>query len=249
MSRLKSSFPWSKGLYKASRLSIALAGVTTLAACTSHVSDDLSVDALGKSGDAIIMMAVTLDRLTEINCISANLRTTDGKVPLTSQGNRVLSIKLGSGTIIDATTEVIGSTQISPGTYKIDHVTCNSPTGNGSLDVMSANLNGFATFTVSAGEVVNLGKLVVLEVEAQPGTIWQPPRYAYVGQISPLKSDPRTQLNKDLATRLIDRPMTSSNAPLPKAELVRICEQKRAKAASGIALVKLNPISCAMAGI
>lgn len=223
---------------------LSLACATVLAACTSHVSDDLSLDALGKSGDAVIVMAAVLDRIDQKSCTSVDLRTLDGKVPRTSSGQRLFSLKLGSAMMFDQRAEVLGSAQIAPGTYKVAAAACQSPKG-GKLDVVTLNPKGFATFTVSAGEVVNLGKLIILEVQAEAGSFMQPARYVYVSHVAPLESDPRAVLNKDLTARLVDRTLTASEGPLPQAELARICEQKRAASANG----KAHSAACTLAGL
>ncbi len=77
---------------------------------------------------------------------------------------------------------------------------------------MSRSPGGFATFTVAAGEVVNLGKLIIIEVQAEPGSFMKHARYVYSGHVAPLKTDPRGALNKELAARLVDRPMTSNQS-------------------------------------
>lgn len=223
---------------------VGLVWLSLLAGCTSHVSEDLNVEALGNSGDAVIVMAAVLDRVHQKSCMRVRLQTSNGQTPSASSGQRVASIKLGSGTMFDQRAEVLGSAQIAPGTYKIAAATCDSPTG-GKLDVLTVNPRGFATFTVSAGEVVNLGKLIILEVEADPASFMQPARYVYVSAVAPLETDPRTVLNKELAARLIDRTMVASEQSLPKAELARICQRNRAVAVNG----KANSAACTLAGL
>jgi hypothetical protein len=189
-----------------------------------------------------------MDRNLEMSCMNLSLETLDGKLARNSSGKLLSSIKLGSGTIFDGGAEVIGSAQIAPGTYRIAAVTCKPPDGkNGSLDVVSANPKGFATFSVAAGEVVNLGKLIIIEVQAEPGGFMKDARYVYVGHVAPLQSDPRTALNKEIGARLVDRMMTASQQPLPQAELARICQEKRVTYAS--AVKPPNPAACRLAGI
>lgn len=227
---------------------LAMAGAAAFAACSNQVSGDLSTAALTNSGDAVITIAAVMDRNVEMSCMSLRLETLDGKLPRTTSGKPLLSINLGSGTIFDGGSEVIGSTQIAPGTYKISAVTCKLPGGKkGSLDVVSGNPKGFATFSVAAGEVVNLGKLIIIEVQAEPGGFMKDARYVYVGHVAPLKTDPRTALNKELGARLADRSMTPSQEPLPQAELARICQEKRATHASTIK--PPDPTTCRLAGI
>jgi hypothetical protein len=229
-------------------LILTLTGASLFAACAGNVSGDLTTAALGQSGDAVITMAAVMDRNREMSCMSLDLMTVDGKMPRTTGGQLASSVILGSGTIFDGASEVVGSKQIAPGTYIIMAANCKPPEGkNGKLTVMSGNPKGFATFTVAAGEVVNLGKLIIIEVQAEPAAFMKPARYVYVGHVAPLKTDPRGGLNKDLAARLIDRPMTASQEPLPQAELARICEQKRSIHAS--ALVPPKPATCELAGI
>ena len=234
--------------FRSLRIFLVLAGAATFAACSSHVSGDLTTTALGQSGDAVITMAAVIDRNKEMSCISLDLMTLDGKLPRTTSGQLASKVKLGSGTIFDGASEVVGSKQIAPGTYMVMSVDCNAPAGkNGILTVMAANPKGFATFTVAAGEVVNLGKLIVIEVEAEPAAFLKPARYVYVGHVARLKTDPRSGLNKELAAQLVDRPMTASQQPLPQAELARICQQKRTAYAS--AMVPPKPAACELAGI
>jgi hypothetical protein len=226
---------------------LALIGATLLTACTSHVADDLNTAALTKSGDAVIMMTAVIDRNREMSCTSVSLETLDGKTPRTSDGQRVSTVKLGTGTILDQSAEVTGSTQIAPGSYKIVDAHCNRPNKSGTLVVVAPNPKGFATFTVAAGEVVNLGKLIIIEVQAEAASFMQPARYVYVSQVAPLKSDPRTLLNKELAVRVVDRNMVASDQGLPQAELARICQQRRGTStpAPGVP----GPAACTLAGL
>src|SRR5262245_17914551 len=87
-------------------LGLALAGASLLGACTSNVSGDLNTAALGQSGDAVITMAAVIDRNREMSCMSLKLETVDGQVPRTSSGQRIFSLKLGSGTILDPNSEM-----------------------------------------------------------------------------------------------------------------------------------------------
>ena len=233
-----------RGLRKPGR-AIALVAVTLLAGCTSHVSDDLNTAALTESGDAVIMMTAVIDRTREASCTSVGLETIDGKTPRTSDGQRVSTVKLGTGTILDPGAEVTGSAQIAPGTYKIVDAHCKRINPSGILVVVSPNSKGFATFTVTAGEVVNLGKLIIIEVQAEAASFMQPARYVYVSHVAALESDPRPLLNKDLAARLVDRNMTASAQPLPQAELARICQQRRGSSAPGTP----GPAVCTLAGL
>lgn len=230
-----------------SALLFAAFAAAVLAACTSSVSNDLSIDTLGKTGDAVIVMAAVIDRNREMSCISVQLQTPDGKTPTTTSGQRVFSLKLGSGTIFDPNSEMIGSTQIAPGAYKIVEVACYAP--NGMLRVVSPSPRGFATFKVSAGEVVSLGKLIIIEVQADTATFLNSGRYVYVAHAAPLRTDPRTGLNKDLAARLVDRTMTLSQPPLPQAELARICKQRRETGTTTLTGGPPNPTACALAGL
>lgn len=243
--RLKSEFQLHAARKRSSGYVLGLIWAAALAACTSHVSDDLSIDALGKSGDAVIMMTAVIDRNREMSCTSVSLRTLDDKMPRAMNGRLVSSVRLGTGTILDASAEVTGSAQIAPNTYKVVEAKCSRPDKSGTLVVVSDNPKGFATFSVSAGEVVNLGKLIILEVQAEPASFMQTARYVYVAHVAPLTSDPRTILNKDLAARLVDRTMTASQQPLPQAELARLCQQRRAASASG----KSSSAACALAGL
>jgi hypothetical protein len=156
-----------------------------------------------------------------------------------------IRLKLGTGLVVDGGKEIIGSMQIEPGTYAVAAVTCPSSHG-GRMQVTSPNPRGFATFTVAAGEVVNLGKLVILEVDSGSG----PPkeRLKYVSLATALKTDPRTHLNKDLAARLVDRLLTLGHPPLPQAELARICKERRANPALIIG-PSSPPLVCALAGL
>lgn len=225
----------------------ALILATALGACTSHISDELNTEALVKSGDAVIMMTAVIDRNREMSCKSVDLRTLDNRMPRTADGNLVSSVKLGTGTILDSSAEVTGSTRIAPGTYKVVVASCNPPDKSGTLKVVASDPKGFATFSVSAGEVVNLGKLIIIEVQAEAPSFMQPARYAYVSHVAPLKSDPRQLLNKELAARLVDRSMTPNHPALPQAELARICNQRRAAATS--APGSPGPAACTLAGL
>jgi hypothetical protein len=244
---LKSEFAPHASGERSWRCVLALLWVTALAACTSHVSSDLNTDALAKSGDAVIMMTAVIDRNREMSCTGVSLQTPDGKTPRTADGERVSSVRLGTGTILDPSAEVTGSTRISPGTYKVVEARCSRPDKSGTLIVVTDNPRGFATFSVSAGEVVNLGKLIIIEVEAEPAAFMRPARYVYVAHVAPLKGDPRNLLNKDLAARLVDRAMTPSQQPLPQAELARICRQRRS--ASTSAPGTPGPAACTLAGL
>lgn len=215
-----------------------------LPACTSHVSDDLSVEGLGKSGDAVITMAAVLDSDRERTCTNVGFEPLDSKTrtELYTQlpGRRFyrITLKLGTGTVLDAGNEIVGSMQIAPGAYKVAGALCQS--SRGKVEVVSADPRGFATFSVAAGEVVNLGKLILLEVPTD--------RFVVVPHVAPLKTDPRTRLNKDLAARLVDRLLTPSQPPLPKAELARICEHRRANPTLVIAPPSPSNV-CALAGL
>lgn len=226
---------------------LALAWVTGLAACTSHISEDLDTAALAKSGDAVILLTAVIDRNQEMSCMSVSLRTLDDKMPRTVGGRLVSMVKLGSGTIMDPSAEVTGSTQIAPGTYKIADVSCKRPNKSGTLVILSDSPKGFATFSVAAGEVVNLGKLIIIEVEAESSSFMHDARYVYVSYVVPLKRDPRPLLNKDLAAQLVDRSMTPTSQALPQAELARICKQRLA--APGIRLGTGRPTTCTLAGL
>lgn len=226
---------------------IALASAAVLAACTSHVSDDLNMDALTQSGDAVILMTAVIDRNQEMSCKSVALRTLDNQMPRSVSGKKVSDVKLGTGTILDPGAEVTGSVQIAPGTYKVVEASCSRPDKSGTLNVVSVDPKGFATFSVAAGEVVNLGKLIIIEVIANQPSFMQPARYVYVSHVTELKSDPRSSLNKDLAARLVDRPMTISHPPLPQAELARICRLRRE--VKGISLATRSPAACTLAGL
>jgi hypothetical protein len=237
----------SRNARKHSIALLALASAITLGACGGNVAGDLTTAALGQSGDAVITMAAVMDRNVEMSCMSLDLMTSDGKEPRTTSGKLASRVRLGSGTIFDGASEVVGSKQIAPGTYSIISVDCKPPGGkSGSLTVMSRTPGGFATFTVAAGEVVNLGKLIIIEVQAEPGSFMKDARYVYSGHVAPLKTDPRAALNKELAARLVDRPMTSNGQPLPQAELARICQQRRGETG---ALVPPKPAACELAGI
>ena len=119
------------------------------------------------------------------------------------------------------------------------------PSGNGILTVASANPNGFATFSVGPGEVVDLGKLIIIEVHAEVGSFLKPSRYVYVSHVSPLPPNRRPELNPDLASRVVSRTMQSSGAAIPQSEFRRICEEKRTLyAAYGGA----NSAACVLAG-
>jgi len=226
---------------------IALALATVLAACTSHVSDDLNANTLAHSGDAVILMTAVIDRNQEMSCKSVDLRTLDDHVPRSVSGQTVSTVKLGTGTILDPGAEVTGSVQIAPGTYKVTEASCSRPDKSGILNVVSANPKGFATFSVAAGEVVNLGKLIIIEVVADQPSFMQPARYVYVSHVTELKSDPRSSLNKDLAARVVDRAMIVSHPPLPQAELARICRLRRE--VKGINLATRSPAACTLAGL
>ncbi|WP_424957268.1 hypothetical protein [Hyphomicrobium sp. 1Nfss2.1] len=205
------------------------------------------MDALGQSGDAVIVMTAVIDRNQEMSCMSVALRTPDNKTPRTVSGKTVSSVKLGTRTILDPSAEVTGSAQIAPGTYKVVEASCSRPDKSGTLKILSSDPKGFATFSVAAGEVVNLGKLIIIEVIADQPSFMQPARYVYVSHVAALSSDPRSSLNKDLAARLIDRPMTISHPPLPQAELARICRLRRE--AKGISLATRSPAACTLAGL
>lgn len=231
---------------------LALAAATTLAACTSQVSDDLSIEALGKSGKAVIVMAASLDSNAERSCTEIGLaplnraERTELYVQLDGQRLYKIRLKLGTGYVVDAGNEIIGSMQIEPGTYAVAAATCRPSHGTKLMQAISSDPKGFATFTVAAGEVVNLGKLVILEVDSGSG----PPteRYNYVSLATALKTDPRARLNKDLAARLVDRLLELGHPPLPQAELVRICQQRRANPSSIIG-PSSPPVVCALAGL
>jgi len=231
---------------------LALAGVAAaLAACTSQVSGDLTIESLGKSGNAVIAMAAVLDDNAERSCTEVGLAPLDGaeRTELHAQldGQRFYKIrlKLGTGLVVDGGNEIIGSMQIEPGTYAVAAATC-PYSGGKRMQVISPDLRGFATFTVAAGEVVSLGKLVILEVDSGSG----PPkeRLKYVSLATALKTDPRTRLNNDLAARLVDRPLTLGHPPLPQAELARICQHRRANPALIIGPTS-PPLVCALAGL
>lgn len=223
---------------------VAAAGAVALVGCSSQVSGDLSVESLGKSGNAVIMMAAVLDSDHERSCVSAGFVPIGGARQVAFAqlpGKRMypLTLKLGTGMLPDAGQEIVGSMEIAPGTYAVDGVTC-GPVGGGGVQVVSSSSAGFATFSVAAGEVVNLGKLVVINVPAA--------RVVYVAHTAPLRTDPRKQLNKELAARLVDRPLKLSQPPLPREELARICTLQRAK--PNLAIVPISPpIVCELAGI
>lgn len=98
-----------------------------MAACgPSQVSRELSSKALTKDGDAVIAMAVVLDRATERSCKNVTVSTMDNKPARTTSG-QLVTIRLGLGSNLDSAAEVIGSTSIAPGAYKIIRANCVPP--------------------------------------------------------------------------------------------------------------------------
>lgn len=224
---------------------LALALMTFFAGCTSQVSDDLSVEGLNKSRGAVILMTAVLDGRGTRSCMKVGFQ------PAYSEEWRPydLALKLSTGTLVDAGEEIVGSAQIAPGEYRISVVICNGHgDGNskGLLEVMPRG--GFATFNVAAGEVVNLGKLVIIETERPSPQLAGLQEYVYAAHVTHLRTDPRTRLNKDLAAHLVDRPMVLSQPPLQQAELARICKERRANPPLTIAPPS-PPIVCALAGL
>ncbi len=119
----------SRNARKHSTALLALTGASLFAACGGNVSGDLTTAALGQSGDAVITMAAVMDRNVEMSCMSLDLMTSDGKPPRTTSGQLASKVILGSGTIFDGASEVVGSKQIAPGTYSIISVDCKPPGG------------------------------------------------------------------------------------------------------------------------
>ena len=197
-----------------------------LAACgISSVSADLTAAHLVESRNAVVLMSVTIGQQGQGNCMSARLRTLDNKYAKTSEGYLAF-MKLSSGTVLDARMgETIGSTQLAPGSYMITEVECRKPVSSRNLIVKSSSPNGLAQFTVQAGEVVNVGKLVLVALEVGEPNVFGEHRFEYLPQVAPLSDDPRKVLNKELAGRLIERPMTATR--VPPALLQRACERER----------------------
>lgn len=218
-------------------LFLALALTATLASCASQVPDDLSVASLTKSRDAVIVMAAVLDGATERSCSKV------GFMPADSETWRPydLTINLATGTIAVAGEEVIGSRKIAPGQYRIAAVVCSDPK-------LIEIIGGIATFSVSAGEVVNLGKLVVIPTLRPSSSFAGLQERGYAAHITNLRTDPRKRLNKDLSAHLIDRPMVLSQPPLPQAELQRLCKERRAAPVLTLGSTS-PPLVCALAGL
>lgn len=191
------------------------------------------------------MMAAVLDGRGTRSCMKVGFQ------PAYSEEWRPYdtTLTLSPGILVDAGKEIVGSTKIAPGEYRIAVVICNGHSdGNskGLLEVIPRG--GFATFRVAAGEVVNLGKLVIIETKRPSPLVAGLQEYVYAAHVTHLRTDPRTRLNKDLAAHLVDRPMVLSQPPLQQAELARICKERRANPPLTIAPAE-PPLVCALAGL
>ncbi len=156
MGSLKDGFSSQRSPEKRWKYLLMLVAGAVLPACTSHVSDDLSVEGLGKSGDAVITMAAVLDSDRERACTNVGFEPLDSKTrtELYTQlpGRRFyrITLKLGTGTVLDAGNEIVGSMQIAPGAYKVAGALCQS--SRGKVDVISADPGGLRPLVWQQGK-------------------------------------------------------------------------------------------------
>jgi len=195
-----------------------------IAACgTSQISSELTNEALRGSGKAVFVVSVRLvSKTMSTSCDFVQLkRVADG---------RTIDVRLASHLLPSEPSEVSGSVEIDPGTYAVTVAMCSRP--NVKFVVRPADARGLATFSIGPGEVVDGGTLIIIE-------IFQPVLTEYLGKsqfsaiVRPGSGRASAVLNRELASRLVSRPMTAIDPPTPDM-LARMCEFHRQQARGGV---------------
>ena len=118
---------------------------------------------------------------------------------------------------------VSGGAPIDPGTYTVSMAICSRYDTR--YVVEPADARGMAKISIGPGEVVDGGMLVLFDV-------FQPLFTPYVGKsnmfaiVRPRPGPLPKGLNRELAARMISRPMTAANPPPPDV-LAKMCEHHR----------------------
>lgn len=136
---------------------IALAGCMLLAGCTqtSRVDDNLSTASLSQSKRAVAVMRVGAASPTCVN-VAVLLGVREGEGYRRRQGITVMNVR-------SLTEPAVAEVELDPGEYHVLAYRCQS--AGGSVKTVDDNVGGqlyatsFASFTLQAGEIVNVGYL------------------------------------------------------------------------------------------
>ncbi|HYW61041.1 MAG TPA: hypothetical protein VE909_10975 [Xanthobacteraceae bacterium] len=194
-----------------------------VAACgSSQISAQLTNEALRASGKGVFVIAVRL--------VSTTMSTSCDAVRLTRAGDgRDVDVMLSSH-LLPEPAAVSGSVELDPGTYAVTLAMCSRP--NVKFVVKPADERGMATISIGPGEVVDGGTLIIIEIfQAQFTQYFGKSQFSAI--VTPDSGGASASLNRELAGRLIKRPMTAIDPPPPDV-LARMCEYHREQARSRV---------------
>ena len=193
---------------------VALLGLA--AGCMGpQISPELSGASLRTSGKGVLVVAAKFVTTTvSTNCELLELtRAADGRKEYVTLATHLPFEE----------TEVSGGVPLDPGTYTVSRATCSR---NDTRYVMNPpDARGIARISIGAGEVVDGGMLVLFDV-------FKPLFTPYVGKsnmfaiVRPRPGPPPKSLNRELAARMVSRPLTAVDPP-PHDVLVQMCEHHR----------------------
>lgn len=155
---------------------------------------------------------------------------------------------------IPGTTTRLFSLEIAPGTYSFDRFGCDREPGKAATRYQAANGKPFATFTVEAGDVVDLGVLsfVSSEVDGHPdapfGSLSS--RRYLLTFVDDTPEELRKMVPESLAAQLKIRHMTASEI-VGRQEIASRCSeqrQERSKAPAAAGAAADPPLCLRVAG-
>ncbi|MBO0756857.1 MAG: hypothetical protein J2P54_13435 [Bradyrhizobiaceae bacterium] len=182
---------------------------------TTQVSEQLSSADLRNSGKSVLVVSGRF--------ISTTMSTKCQSIELRRNGDGRTAALILATYFPGTPEESSGSVELDPGTWVVTSVDC--PRGNTVYVIEPADDRGLATIRVGAGEVIDGGNLVVIE-------LFQPKFMGYFGKshfsaiVRPHAGRATAALNPELARRLVSRPMTAVDPPGPDV-LARMCEFHR----------------------
>lgn len=180
-----------------------------------QIPEGLSGETLRTSGRGVLVVAARF--------LTTTVSTSCEMVQLTRAGDgRTADVMLTTHLPFEDP-QVSGGVALDPGTYAVTLAICSR--NNARYVIEPADARGMAKFSIGAGEVVDGGMLVIVDV-------FRPLFTPYVGKsniftfVRPRTGPPPAALNRELAAKMISRPMTAIDPPPPEA-LSAMCEEHR----------------------